>query len=97
MYRARHTQYAGEGPGLLRGLSGAPGSGKFKLLLALLGLKSLAPQLPVVAPSEARRILQGESPCRVKSSNGFQQGLATHPYRALDPWRRYTGYCKLGR
>ena len=38
---------AGEGPGLLRGLSGVPGSGKFKLLSEPFGFKSLAPQLPV--------------------------------------------------
>ncbi len=89
MCRARHTQNVGEGPGLLRGLSEVPGSGKFNFLSEVLGFKSLAPQLHVLAPSKARRILQGESPCRVKSSNGFQQGLATHPYRALGPWRRY--------
>lgn len=38
---------AGEGPGLLRGLSGVLGSGKFNLLSELFGFKSLAPQLPV--------------------------------------------------
>ena len=41
-------QNAGEGPGLLRGLSEVPGSGKINFLSEVLGLKSLAPQLPVV-------------------------------------------------
>jgi hypothetical protein len=41
----------------------------------------------VIAPRKARRHLQGESPCREELSNEFLQGLATHPYRALDPWR----------
>jgi len=40
-------QNAGEGPGLQSGFLGVPGSGKFTLLLELLGYKSLAPQLPV--------------------------------------------------
>jgi hypothetical protein len=47
----------------------------------------------VIAPRQARRILQGESPCREKDRNGFLQGLATHPYRALDPWR---SCCNIG-
>lgn len=41
-------QNAGEGSDLLRGVSGVPGSGKFKLLSELLGFKRLAPQLPVM-------------------------------------------------
>ena len=42
-----NTEHAGEGPGLLRGLSEVPGSGKFIFLVEVLGFKSLAPQLPV--------------------------------------------------
>jgi hypothetical protein len=33
----------------------------------------------VIAPRKAWRLLQGESPCRVR--------VATHPYRVLRPWR----------
>ena len=47
MCRARHTQNAGEGPGLLRGFSGVSGLGKFIFLSEVLGFKSLAPQLRV--------------------------------------------------
>jgi hypothetical protein len=48
---------------------------------------SLQVMLGVIAPSKAWRILQGESPCRVPFREERFQGLATHPYRALDPWR----------
>jgi len=46
MCRARHTQNAGEGPGLLRGLSGVPGSGKFIFLSELFGFKKPGPSAP---------------------------------------------------
>jgi len=42
-------QNAGEGPGILRGLSEVPGSGKFKLLLELLGFKKPGPSCSPLA------------------------------------------------
>ncbi len=37
----------------------------------------------VIAPSKARRILQGESPCREETSNGFCKG---QPPTRIEPW-----------
>ena len=45
-----------KGPGLLRGLSEALGSGKFNFLPEVLGFKSLAPQLPVSGATRCRLI-----------------------------------------
>ncbi len=39
-------QNAGEGPGLLRGLSGVPGSGKFNFLSGVFGFKKPGPSAP---------------------------------------------------
>jgi len=39
-------QNAGEGPGLLRGLSGVPGSGKFNLLSELFWVQKPGPSAP---------------------------------------------------
>jgi hypothetical protein len=56
-------QNAGEGPGLLRGLLGVPGSGRLNFLSELLGFKSLAPQLPVKNQWDTEKgILQIVSP-----------------------------------
>ena len=46
MCRARHTQNAGEGPGLLRGLLEVPGSEKFNFLSGVFGFKKPGPSAP---------------------------------------------------
>jgi hypothetical protein len=43
----------------------------FFWLLSVLGFDPPLRYLDVIAPSEARRILQGESPCREEISNDF--------------------------